>query len=320
MKNEIEHIYKLVNKELGQLALPESPANLYDPIRYILNLGGKRVRPMLALLSYSLYKDDFKKVIEPSLALEVFHNFTLVHDDIMDEAPLRRGKETVHKRWNSNIGILSGDVMMVKAYELLGKAPKEVLPELLKKFNACAQEVCEGQQKDMDFESRPFVSVDEYLDMVRQKTAVLLGFSMEMGAILAEAPVRECKLLYNAGVNLGIAFQLQDDLLDLYGGDSFGKQVGGDILNKKKSFLITRALELTDNKKELLQLYNGDDESSVSKVNLVKQVFTQLNIKAETQSFIKKFEKRGNRGLGSINSENTSQLNKLISSLKSRTF
>ena len=292
MMTEIEQLQTRINEALKQLALPESPSNLYDPIKYILQLGGKRVRPMLALLAYKLYKEDIKPAVVPALALEVFHNFTLVHDDIMDEAPLRRGKETVHKKWNENIAILSGDVMLVEAYKLLGKAPNEVLPKLLEKFNACAQEVCEGQQKDMDFESRPYVSVDEYLDMIRQKTAVLLGFSLEMGALLAGAPEKDCELLYEAGVNLGIAFQLQDDMLDLYGGEAFGKQIGGDIINRKKSFLITRSLELSTNKEALLRLYNGSEQPE-QRLEAIKAEFRELAIESESKAYIDRFESSG---------------------------
>lgn len=313
---EIEQLQYRINEELKQLALPESPSNLYDPIRYILQLGGKRVRPMLALLAYKLYKEDIKPAVVPALALEVFHNFTLVHDDIMDEAPLRRGKETVHKKWNENVAILSGDVMLVEAYKLLGKAPKEVLPNLLDKFNTCAQEVCEGQQKDMDFESRPYVSVDEYLDMIRQKTAVLLGFSLELGAILAGAPEKDCDLLYEAGVNLGIAFQLQDDLLDLYGGEAFGKQIGGDIINKKKSFLITKALELSESKEVLLNLYNSQ---ATERLDAVKNEFKELNIELETQKFVEIFESKGKNSLLNVYKENDASLFYFLNQLKTRT-
>lgn len=182
--------------------------------------------------------------------------------------------------------------MLVEAYKLLGKAPNEVLPKLLEKFNACAQEVCEGQQKDMDFESRPYVSVDEYLDMIRQKTAVLLGFSLEMGALLAGAPEKDCELLYEAGVNLGIAFQLQDDMLDLYGGEAFGKQIGGDIINRKKSFLITRSLELSTNKEALLRLYNGSEQPE-QRLEAIKAEFRELAIESESKAYIDRFESSG---------------------------
>ena len=307
MNKEIKELLAIINNGIEMFSMPKTPSNLYEPITYILQLGGKRVRPILALLAYNLYKQDIDSAVMPILALEVFHNFTLVHDDIMDEAPLRRGQETVHTKWDNNIAILSGDVMMVKAYELLSSAPETVLPTLLKKFNTCAQEVCEGQQKDMDFESLPSVSVEEYLDMIRQKTAVLLGFSLEMGAILAGAPKEESDKLYEVGINLGLAFQLQDDLLDLYGGDGFGKQIGGDVINKKKSFLITKAIELTpENKEELLRLYNAEIEELPNKVDEIKEAFNQLNIQQEAKSLIEKYEQEGMgkiSNLGSIYSK-----------------
>ncbi len=318
MNKELTLLLDKINAGLKELALPKDPKNLYDPIKYILNIGGKRVRPMLALLAYQLYKKDIQKVFLPILALEVFHNFTLVHDDIMDDAPLRRGNETVHTKWDANIAILSGDVMMVKAYDLLSNAPADVLPTVLKKFNACAQEVCEGQQKDMDFEKLPSVTVEEYLDMIRQKTAVLLGFSLELGAILAGAPQKESDKLYGLGVNLGLAFQLQDDLLDLYGGDGFGKQIGGDIINKKKSILITKALELTNNKKELLETYNSSIKQTPNKVEIVSAAFDKLGVLEIVKTMILEYEQNGGQKLNMFGSSNQSLLVEYINQLKSR--
>lgn len=319
MSKEINQLLKSINQGLEELEVPNSPSNLYDPIRYILQIGGKRVRPMLAMLAYQLYKKDVDTVILPILALEVFHNFTLVHDDIMDEAPLRRGNETVHTKWDSNIAILSGDVMMVKAYELLSHTPSEILPTVLTKFNACAQEVCEGQQKDMDFENLPSVTVDEYLDMIRQKTAVLLGFSLEMGAMLGGAPKEESDKLYEVGVNLGLAFQLQDDLLDLYGGDDFGKQVGGDVINKKKSILITKALELTKtNKNDLLEIYNSSIEDQPNKVSIITSAFDKLGIQKEVKEMISNFEQIGKLTLHQFKSSKLEGLVSYFSHLKSR--
>ncbi len=318
MNKELTLLLDKINAGLKELALPKDPKNLYDPIKYILNIGGKRVRPMLALLAYQLYKKDIQKVFLPILALEVFHNFTLVHDDIMDDAPLRRGNETVHTKWDANIAILSGDVMMVKAYDLLSNAPADVLPTVLKKFNACAQEVCEGQQKDMDFEKLPSVTVEEYLDMIRQKTAVLLGFSLELGAILAGAPQKESDKLYGLGVNLGLAFQLQDDLLDLYGGDGFGKQIGGDIINKKKSILITKALELTNNKKELLETYNSSIKQTPNKVEIISAAFDKLGVLEIVKTMILEYEQNGGQKLNMFGSSNQSLLVEYINQLKSR--
>ena len=318
MNKELTELLDRINTGLKELALPTGPKNLYDPIKYILNIGGKRVRPMLAMLAYQLYKKDVDKVVLPILALEVFHNFTLVHDDIMDEAPLRRGNETVHTKWDSNIAILSGDVMVVKAYDLLSNTPADVLPTILKKFNKCAQEVCEGQQKDMDFENLPSVTVEEYLDMIRQKTAVLLGFSLEMGAILAGAPSEESDKLYEIGVNLGLAFQLQDDLLDLYGGDSFGKQIGGDIINKKKSILITKALELSSSKRDLLTIYNSSKDQA-NKIEQVTNYFKTLGVKKEVELMVELYEDNGNDKINSLKpSTNPTILLNFINVLKTR--
>ncbi len=318
MAKELNQLLEKINSGLENLALPTSPANLYHPIKYILKIGGKRVRPMLAMLSYQLYKKEVDQVILPILALEVFHNFTLVHDDIMDEAPLRRGNDTVHTKWDSNIAILSGDVMLVKAYELLSQAPTKVLPALLKKFNACAQEVCEGQQKDMDFESQPFVTVEKYLDMIRQKTAVLLGFSLEMGAILAGAPKAHSDKLYDVGVNLGLAFQLQDDLLDLYGGAGFGKQIGGDIINRKKSILITKAIALAGKSRgELIKLYNSTIETQPQKVEEITAALEKLNVKEKVEAMIVEYEAKGTFFNGN-NSPNHQRLVEYIKLLKSR--
>ncbi|VAW27059.1 Geranylgeranyl diphosphate synthase [hydrothermal vent metagenome] len=318
MNQDLNTLLNKINTGLEDLSLPKSPINLYEPIKYILKIGGKRVRPMLAMLAYQLYKKDVDKVLLPILALEVFHNFTLVHDDIMDEAPLRRGNETVHTKWNRNIAILSGDVMMVKAYNLLSHSPSEALPKVLKKFNACAQEVCEGQQKDMDFEKLPSVTVEEYLNMIRQKTAVLLGFSLELGAILAGAPTEESNKLYEVGVNLGLAFQLQDDLLDLYGGDGFGKQIGGDIINKKKSILITKALELSNEKTNLLNSYNANTSDPDKKVKKIRGLFNQLGVQKEVKQMLDIYEKEGNDGLAVLGSANQKPLLEFITHLKIR--
>ena len=246
----VSEVSSLIDSRIKQLSLPAHPARLYEPIHYILSLGGKRLRPLLALMTYNLFSDDIDEAVLPALSLEVFHNFTLVHDDIMDKAPMRRSKETVHKKWDNNVAILSGDAMLVKAYQLLEQVPQEKLPGLLSAFNKTAMEVCEGQQLDMDFENRSLdnniVSEAEYMAMISLKTAVLFGLSFQLGGLLGTQDENIVEQLYNAGVHLGLAFQLQDDLLDLYGGENFGKQVGGDILNAKKTFLLVKALELAE--------------------------------------------------------------------------
>lgn len=246
---------KSVQDYLDNRLFPETPINLYEPIRYILSLAGKRVRPMLAVMGAELFDDTaLEDVLPASAAIEYFHNFTLMHDDIMDEAPLRRGQASVHKKWNDNVAILSGDVLLVKAYQELAKCPQDKVPALLQLFNQTAVEVCEGQQYDMDFEERAEVSESEYIDMIRLKTSVLLGCGLQMGAIIANADKASQALIYEFGVNLGVAFQLQDDILDVYGDpETFGKQVGGDILSNKKTILYSKLRALI-NKEDLVQL------------------------------------------------------------------
>ena len=225
MNDTIRKYVQRIDHELNNLPFGEYPENLYNPIRYILQLGGKRIRPLLALLSYGLYKNDIEKVLRPSLAVEIFHNFTLLHDDIMDKAPLRRGKPTVHNRWNENTAILSGDVMLVRVYDFLVEVKPEIVKRVIKDFNDCAARVCEGQQLDMDFELEANVTEKDYIRMIQYKTAVLLGFSLSFGGILAGADEGDIQLLSDFGINLGIGFQLMDDLLDVYGDHvKFGKQ------------------------------------------------------------------------------------------------
>lgn len=228
-----------IEKEIQNIALGTHPAELYEPIRYIMDLGGKRIRPILVLIGNYLFADNWQKNVQPALAVEIFHNFTLLHDDIMDNAPIRRGKPTVHEKWNSNIALLSGDVMLVKAYQQLDFVEEKYFHAILRKFHQCAIEVCEGQQLDMNFEKVGKITEKEYINMIRLKTAVLLGFSLEFGAIIGGAEPENAQQLYDFGVNIGIGFQLKDDLLDVYSDQAkFGKQVGGDIIaNKKTSYL-----------------------------------------------------------------------------------
>ena len=234
-----------IEEGILNLNLPSYPTHLYEPINYILAIGGKRLRPTLVFIGCDLFNGDLNDALKPALAIEVFHNFTLMHDDIMDEAPLRRGKETVHKRWNLPIAILSGDAMFVKAQQLMMHVPDNNLRIILDTFNKTALEVCEGQQMDMDFESMKIVTIPNYIQMIRLKTAVLLGCSLKIGALIAGANELQANTIYNIGLNLGIAFQLQDDILDVYGDpNKFGKQVGGDIIANKKTFLLLKALEL----------------------------------------------------------------------------
>lgn len=254
----------------------EEPAGLYDPMRYILELGGKRIRPVLALIAADAVGGDVKKALPAALAVEVFHNFSLVHDDIMDEAPLRRGKATVHEKWDANTGILSGDVMLVKAYQCLDAYPAELFKELTQLFSQTAKEVCEGQQYDMDFPLQDSVSQAEYLHMIKNKTAVLLGCSLQMGAMIGGLSREESQPFYDFGIELGLAFQLQDDYLDAFGDPlTFGKQVGGDIIENKKTLLYLLALEKGDKgqQAELEELFSSQPEDPSDKIATVKTLF-----------------------------------------------
>lgn len=274
----------LIEEGLLSLQLPSSPANLYDPIRYMLSIGGKRMRPVLLLMGAEMFGVGNQQALAPALGIEVFHNFTLLHDDIMDKAPLRRGKATVHEKWSPDIAILSGDTMFVKSCQLMMQVPSSVMPAVMSLFFKTAMEVCEGQQLDMDFQSMPVVSIDQYLNMIRLKTAVLLGGSLGVGALIGNASAEDVQHLYDFGVNLGVAFQLQDDILDVYGdAEKFGKQVGGDILANKKTFLLLTALELADGDAETelkhwLAKDGGDD-----KVIAVTGIFNRLGILQRAQ-------------------------------------
>jgi geranylgeranyl diphosphate synthase, type II len=288
----------LSKKEWGQ-----KPATLYEPIQYIMSLGGKRLRPILTLMSYSLFKNDFEKIIPYAAAVEVFHNFTLMHDDIMDKAPLRRGKKTVHEKWNASTAILSGDVMLVKVYEIFSSLEPKRLKQVLDLFNACATEVCEGQQWDMEFENKKSVTTADYLEMIRLKTAVLLGFALELGALLAGAKPKEMLALRSLGVNIGLGFQLNDDLLDVFGDkNKTGKQTGGDILSNKKTFLLIQALERAKgkDKTELLQWLNAKTFNKEKKVKAVKALYDKLKIHSLTETEINNYFTKGLSGIAAL--------------------
>ena len=261
---------------LGRVSGPQSPERLYQPVRYIMDLGGKRIRPVLVLLSADLYGVGADKALPAAMAVEVFHNFSLVHDDIMDDAPLRRGQQTVHEKWDINTAILSGDAMLIEAYRHLEAYPPPVLKDLLQVFSKTALEVCEGQRYDMDFESREQVTIAEYLRMIEFKTAVLLGCAMKMGAVVAGASVEDREALYRFGILLGLAFQLQDDYLDVFGDpETFGKQVGGDIIENKKTFLYLKSLELASGEqgRELRDLYSIKPRDPQAKIRRVADLF-----------------------------------------------
>ncbi len=272
-----------IEAAISDFKLPKTPENLYEPISYFLSIGGKRMRPILALMGAELFDTHFEKAKSAALAVELFHNFTLIHDDIMDVAPLRRGHETVHKKWNENIAILSGDTLIIEAYKQLCNYQPETLAKLLPLFNQTATEVCEGQQWDMDFETLDKVEIESYLKMIAYKTAVLLGCSLKMGAIVADASESDANDLYQFGVNLGVAFQIQDDILDVYADQNkFGKQVGGDIIANKKTFLLLTALEDANRsqKERFEALFNEKDLSL--KVTGIKALYAELNIKEKS--------------------------------------
>lgn len=256
----------------------KEPKNLYEPVQYILSLGGKRLRPVLTLMTADLYGGSVDQAMDAALAIEMFHNFSLVHDDIMDDAPLRRGKVTVHEKWDVNTGILSGDAMLILSYQFFESYPPEVYKKLTALFSKTAIEVCEGQQYDVDFETRDDVTIPEYIKMIEYKTSVLVAAAMEMGAIVAGASTSDCKAMYEFGRNLGIAFQLQDDYLDAFGDPkTFGKQVGGDILENKKTFLYLKSLEqgVKEDRESLLHLYSIKPEDGSTKVETAKSIFVE---------------------------------------------
>ena len=270
----------------------KEPRNLYQPVDYILQLGGKRLRPVLTLMTADIFDVDYKLALPAAMAVEVFHNFSLIHDDIMDDAPLRRGQVTVHEKWNINTGILSGDAMLILAYQYFENYQPKTFRKLAKLFSKTALEVCEGQQYDVDFETRNDVTIPEYLKMIEYKTAVLVAAAMKMGAIIAQTSKENSKLIYDFGLNLGLAFQLQDDYLDAFGDPkTFGKQVGGDIIENKKTYLYLKAIEFskTDEKELLAQLFSVHLEDNGNKITAVKEIFNYTGASAATQKAIQKF-------------------------------
>ena len=294
MINETQ-IEETLNGLFSNLDFAEEPAGLYDPLRYMIGIGGKRVRPRLCLTVYSLFKNSFpEEILQPAAALEVFHSFTLIHDDIMDNADMRRSQPTVCRKWNDNTAILSGDVMCIDSYRRIAKAPAKVLPQVLELFNTTAAQVCEGQQYDMDYENIKEIPMDGYMKMIGLKTAVLLACSAKLGALIAGADERTCDYLYKFGYSLGLAFQITDDYLDTFGDSSvFGKKIGGDIVNNKKSWLLTRALEKSGEMEKSGVIQQGSGKNTLlsamemkaaneseknAKIARVKEIYTDLGI------------------------------------------
>lgn len=296
MSSPATQYFNWIEKEITRTRYGKDPVSLYEPIRYIMRIGGKRLRPMLTLFAYALFKENIRDVVKYAVAVEAFHNFTLMHDDIMDKAPLRRGNPTVHKKWNVNTAILSGDVMLVKVYDMLLDLDPGLLPRVLAAFNKCASEVCEGQQWDMEFERQHRVSEKAYLNMIRQKTAVLIGFSLELGAMLAGASDADCHALRNFGTNIGVGFQLRDDLLDAYADPrKFGKQTGGDIIVNKKTFLLVKALERAGGKekKALEGWLNAKRFNRKEKIGAVKRIYDQLELARLTDRKVSLYFEKG---------------------------
>lgn len=281
-----------INTYISELSFLREPQNLYNPITYELALGGKRLRPVLMLLAYQMYGKSAKHIYSQAAGIEMYHNYTLLHDDLMDNADMRRGKETVHKKWNENTAILSGDAMLVLAYNLISDCDKKYLPKVLKTFSQTALEICEGQQWDMDFESRNDVSVDEYIEMIRLKTSVLLAASLQIGAIMAEAPQEDTELLYRFGEQMGLAFQLQDDYLDVYGDPKvFGKKIGGDILCNKKTYMLITALNRSNEqqRKELSYWLNSPNPNPEEKISAVTAIYNEVGVPALCEQLIAEY-------------------------------
>lgn len=299
---KLSELQDIIIDALGQYRLPAHPNELYEPISYILSIGGKRLRPALVLMACDMFGGRVEDAVNPALAIEVFHNFTLMHDDIMDKAPLRRGRATVHQKWNQNIAILSGDAMMVEANKLMMLVDNSILRPVLDIFNQTAQGVCEGQQLDMNFEDSNTVAIDEYIEMIRLKTAVLLGGALKIGALIGGAEAANADNLYQFGVNLGIAFQLQDDILDVYGDpEKFGKQVGGDIISNKKTFLLIKALELAQaNPGELMKWISNTDFDNAEKVSAVTSIYNDLQVRSHAETAMNSYADIAFKALDSI--------------------
>lgn len=314
---------KIVAKEISELNLIKDPERLYQPIEYVLSIGGKRLRPVLTLLACNMFSDNYEKAIPAAIGLEVFHNFTLLHDDIMDNASLRRNKQTVHKKWDNNTAILSGDAMMIKAYECFIDSNLPNKNNILSFFNQTALKVCEGQQYDMDFEKRDKVSEDEYLLMIRLKTAELLAACLKIGAVCANASEYNVNLMYHAGIELGLAFQLQDDYLDVFGDTKvFGKKVGGDILCNKKTYLLIKAFEIAGEEEaaELFEQIKKTDFIPSEKIQSVTKIFKSLGIQKITKTKIHQLASQANEKLKQldIEKEKVSELFNLVNLLSDR--
>ena len=312
-----------INKEILNLDWKREPYGLYEPIEYTLAAGGKRVRPQLAMIASQLFGGKDEDVLPAALALEVFHNFTLLHDDVMDKADVRRGRPTVHVKWNENTAILSGDQMLIEAYKLLSGVPADKLPKVLQLFNKMATEICEGQQYDVDFESQEHVTIEEYLKMIRLKTAVLLATALKMGSYIAGANTEQQDMLYEFGINIGLAFQIQDDILDVWGNpETFGKAVGGDISCNKKTFVYLEAMRRGGERLEgerLEEWYSQVLEDNTEKIAAVKEIFERLGVRAACEKVVEDYTQKALALLNQLpQNQATEQLRKLADKLNTR--
>jgi len=295
----------IINREIQSIEYPQNPSGLYDPIAYLLSLKGKKIRPALTLLACNLYSGELNEAIPVALAWEIFHNFTLMHDDVMDKADLRRGHATVHKKWNENTAILSGDAMLILSYIYMAKSSPQHLKILLDLFSDTAAKICEGQQFDMEYEQQTFISENDYIEMIRLKTAVMLGACLKSGAIIGKANADDLQNLYEFGVSIGIAFQIKDDWLDVYGDPRiFGKKTGGDILCNKKTFLLVTALETAKNEdREALLYWLGNPSQSDEKINAIRTIYDKLSVKEKTQTVLQSYYQQAMSALEKVSVE-----------------
>lgn len=313
----------IVKGHIAGLQFTRTPKGLYDPVSYVLSLGGKRIRPVLMLMAYNLYREDVKSILQSATGIEVYHNYTLLHDDLMDRADMRRGKATVHKVWNDNVAILSGDAMLVLAYQFMAQCASERLKDVMDLFSLTALEICEGQQLDMEFEQRKDVKEGEYIEMIRLKTSVLLAASLKIGAILGGASKEDADALYDFGVNLGLAFQLKDDLLDVYGDPlRFGKNIGGDILCNKKTYLVIKAFEHANTDQEALlnDWFTRETFDPQEKIAAVTRLYNEIGVKALCENRIVEYSKRASESLNRVNvpAENKQELETMMNELMHR--
>ncbi len=319
----LEELRHFIKQAARDLEVAREPRELYQPIQYVFQTGGKRLRPVLSLMACNLFNDQVEQAVMPALGLEVFHNFTLLHDDIMDGASLRRNQATVHKKWDQNIAILSGDVMAIMAYEYITNCPADVLPDVIKIFNITARSVCEGQQYDMNFEKQIDVSAEDYLRMIKKKTSVLLAACLQIGAVIGGASRPDAEQLYDLGLSLGMAFQLQDDMLDSFGNPAlFGKEIGGDIKSNKKTWLLIKALEIANQgeRKELVNLLTNKNRDEKGKVDKVLSIYNKLGIKELAEKLVQSYFNKARKNLNNVRvpNERKSVLQNLTNSLMNR--